>query len=163
MKALLTLAAFLVLAGTAHSRVMVSYDTPNTVDWANIYFNNGYTLNYDQAWANRCASMITSTAVPANHALFNTVNNAYTVETLQDPLGRGYYVYRKMQCGVNFINPSTDCSNRTYIYASGENRTETIRDTVDCLTIRTQYTCTMAVWGPGTVLSQTPITGCRPK
>lgn len=142
---------------------MISYDTTNTVDWANIYFNNGYTSNSDQSWANMCNSMISKTVVPANHVLFNTVNTAYTVQTLQDPLGRGYYLYRKMQCGINFINPSSDCSSRNFIYISGENRTETVRDTVDCLTIRTQYTCTNAAWGPGTILSETPISGCHPK
>lgn len=163
LKTLLKVVALMAITLPAYSRVEVSYNSQALVDFRNIYLNGGYVYESDQFYINRCNNQIAGTATPPNHRLFKTTNTPIYVQTVPDPMGRGYYVDKKMSCAVSFINDQTDCSHAGVIYSSGESRTDVDRNSIDCTIISTRFNCTNGSWGSGTLVSWTRIKYCVPR
>ncbi len=159
---LIFLTALSTIGNVAQARVVNNYTSAYPVDYTNVFFTSGYTLNYDQYFIDQCNSKINSTPTPQNQILYSKASNPYLIQRRQDPAGRGYYDDMKISCVVSFINPSADCTNSGSIYVTGETRLETKQNLIDCLNEKSTYTCKTTVWSL-TKTDYVKIPGCIPK
>lgn len=112
-------------------------------------FAKDYTWNFDSGYVANCKNRIAATPIPANHRVFAAISTPTLVRSFPDPTRPGIrYDDMFVRCTVTFINDATDCVHDGLVFANGEVRTDTRQDRINCLDVRTSFTCRMGAWSP---------------